>query len=103
MAVSCFVHVDLLPAFRRLTLWIVGGGRSTAVLGMATVGNIGAYCVSGEKPDNQAETGCTHCERNPLVSHSHRMTAFAHPMMSSRPEGIVMAKRRSDTPSAGRT
>jgi hypothetical protein len=92
----------LLPAFRRSTyaLWAAfsrGPGMA------ATVGDIGAYCITSEEPDKQAETHCTNGERNPLVYHSHRMAAFAYPTMSSLPECVVVVKRRSDTPSAGRT
>jgi hypothetical protein len=67
-----------------------------------TVGNVGAYRVTGEEPDNQAETGCTNGECNLLVCHGDRITAFAYLTISSLPKGILVAKRMGDTPPRGK-
>ena len=39
--------------------------------------NEGAYRVTGEKPDNQAEAGCAKGERNLLVCHGNREVLYA--------------------------
>jgi hypothetical protein len=68
-------------------------GRSILVT-VPKVRNVGAYRVAGEKPNNQAETSCTDCERDLLVRHDkpevfNRLEIPSE--NSSRQEGIVVA------------
>src|ERR1700757_2077006 len=43
--------------------------RRSVLVTVPKVRNVGAYRVTGEKPDDQAETGCTDSERDLLVRH----------------------------------
>ena len=61
---------------------------------MPKVRNVGAYRVTGEKSDNQAETGCTNGERELLVRHDKPEVFYRLEIPSensSRREGIVVA------------
>src|SRR6516165_6732859 len=49
----------------------------------ANIRDVGAYCVSGEKTDNQAEANPAYGNRNFLIGHSDRATHSR--LLTSRP------------------
>ena len=68
------------------------------------VRNVGTYRVTGEKPDNQAETGGTDGERNLLVRHDKPEVFYRLKIPSensSRREGIVVTNAAAAPPGSG--
>ena len=56
----------------RLLIWSPRANNPLPVAVAAAMRNVGAHRVAGEKPDNQAETGCAKGKCNLLVYHGDR-------------------------------